>query len=129
MILFVAINLPPVLVVNENVAALEFLAATRSVGAMAKMQPPMLPEPILTEGLQFSAPIASSVCTWMLPPVIAAPMVNPLTVIPEPVEAVLAAMDPADIVITIWVDPGAATDSVVPTYDAVTLEEEKNAAG
>ena len=65
----------------------------------------------------------------MLPPVVAAPMVSPLTVIPEPVKAVLAAMYPADIVITIWVDPGAATDSVVPTYDAVTFDEAKNAAG
>ena len=65
----------------------------------------------------------------MLLPVVSAPMVSPPTVIPEPAKAVLAAMDPADIVITNWVDPGAATDNVVPTYDAVTLEEEKNAAG
>ena len=62
-------------------------------------------------------------------PVVAAPMVSPLTVIPEPAKAVLATMDPADIVITNWVDPGAATDNVVPTYDAVTFEEAKNATG
>ena len=65
----------------------------------------------------------------VLLPVVAAPMVSPLRVIPAPVKAVLAAMDPADRVITILVDPGAATDSVVPTYDAVTLDESKNEAG
>jgi hypothetical protein len=65
----------------------------------------------------------------MLPPFVTAPIVSPMRVIPEPVKAVLAAMDPADRVITIWVEPGAATDSVVPTYDAVTFEEAKNAAG
>ena len=65
----------------------------------------------------------------MLLPVVAAPMVSPLTVMPEPAKAVLAAMDPADIVITILVDPGVPTDNVVPTYDAVTLDEAKNEAG
>ena len=65
----------------------------------------------------------------MLLPVVAAPMVSPLRVIPAPVKAALAAMDPADIVITNWVGPGAATDNVVPTYDAVTLDEAKNEAG
>ena len=65
----------------------------------------------------------------LLPPVATARMVSPLRVIPEPVKAVLAAMDPADRVITILVDPGVPTDNVVPTYDAVTLDEAKNEAG
>jgi hypothetical protein len=65
----------------------------------------------------------------LLPPVATARMVSPLRVIPKPVKAVLAAMNPADRVITILVNPGAATDSVVPTYDAVTLDESKNEAG
>jgi hypothetical protein len=56
-------------------------------------------------------------------------MVSPLRVIPAPVKAVLAAMDPADRVITILVDPGVPTDNVVPTYDAVTLDDAKNEAG
>jgi hypothetical protein len=47
----VADNAPPALVMNENVATLVVLAATRSVDAMVKMQPPMLPEPIPAEGL------------------------------------------------------------------------------
>ena len=65
----------------------------------------------------------------VLLPVVAAPMVSPLRVIPAPVKAVLAAMDPADRVITILVDPGVPTDNVVPTYDAVTLDDAKNEAG
>ena len=64
----------------------------------------------------------------LLPPV-AAPIVSPLRVIPEPARAVLAAMEPADIVITICVDEGVETDNVVPAKDAVTLDEAKNEVG
>ena len=43
-ILLPAASTDNALVMNENVATLEFLADTRSLGAMVKMQPPMLPE-------------------------------------------------------------------------------------
>ena len=50
MILWAAVadNAPPALVVNENVATLEVLRATRSVDAMVK--PPIMPESTPVEG-------------------------------------------------------------------------------
>ena len=66
----------------------------------------------------------------MLLPAVAAPIVNPLMVIPAPASAALAAMVPVARVITISVDPGVATVKVVPLYAAVTpLADAKNEAG
>ena len=82
---------PPNDGVNENVAALEDFAATRSVNAMIKLGFVTL-SPIWPEEMRLGLALASAV-VWMeieVPPAVAAPMVSPLSVI---VTAVLTAMD------------------------------------
>ena len=103
---------PPNDGVNENVAALEDFAATRSVNAMVNVGLvtvfPIWPEEMV-EGLALA-----SAAVWMeteLAPAVTAPMVSPLSVM---VTAVLTAMDEAVRVSTMAVAVGA-------TLVAVTL--------
>ena len=115
-----AANAPPALVVNENVAALEVLAATRSVDAMANVGLVTL-SPIWPDAMVVGLALASAV-VWMeieLAPAVAAPMVRPLSVM---VTAVLPAMDDEPVsVSTMLVSVGAALVAVtkVPLIAAV----------
>ncbi len=76
-----AASAPPALVVNENVAALEVLAATRSVDAMANVGLVTL-FPICPDSMRVGLTLASAV-VWMeteVAPAVTAPMVIPLSV-------------------------------------------------
>ena len=114
-----ALIAPPNDVVNENVAALEALPATRSVCATANVGLVTL-SPIWPDAMAGLA-LASAV-VWMeieLAPAAAAPMVSPLSVT---VTAVLTAMEDEDVsVSTIAVVVGTAlvAVTVVPLIAAV----------
>ena len=115
-----AANAPPALVVNENVAALEALPATRSVCATANVGLVTL-SPIWPDAMVVGLALASAV-VWMeieLAPAAAAPMVSPLSVT---VTAVLTAMEDEDVsVSTMAVAVGATLLAVteVPLTTAV----------
>ena len=115
-----AANAPPALVVNDSVAALEALAASRSVCATANVGLVTL-SPIWPDAMVVGLALASAV-VWMeieLAPAAAAPMVSPLSVT---VTAVLTAMEDEDVsVSTIAVVVGAAlvAVTVVPLIAAV----------
>ena len=116
-----AANAPPALVVNENVAALEALAATRSVDAMANVGLVTL-SPIWPDAMRVGLALASAV-VWMeieLAPANTTPMVSPLSVM---VTAVLTAMDEAVSVSTMAVAVGATLVAVTvpPLIAAVGL--------
>ena len=107
-----AASAPPALVVNENVAALEVLAATRSVDAMANVGLVTL-SPIWPDAMVVGLALASAV-VWMeieLAPAAAAPMVSPLSVM---VTAVLTAIGEPVMVSTMAVAVGAALVAVTP---------------
>ena len=115
-----AANAPPALVVNENVAALEALPASRSACATASVGLVTL-SPIWPDAMSVGLELASAV-VWMeieLAPAAAAPMVSPLSVT---VTAVLTAMEDEDVsVSTIAVVVGTAlvAVTVVPLIAAV----------
>ena len=86
-----AANAPPALVVNENVAALEVFAATRSADNMVNVGLVTL-SPIWPDAMSVGLALASAV-VWTeieVAPAVAAPIVSPLSVT---VTAVLTAMD------------------------------------
>ena len=112
-------NAPPALVVNENVAALEVLAATRSVDAMANVGLVTL-SPIWPDAMVVGLALASAV-VWMeieLAPANTTPMVSPVSVT---VTAVLTAISEPVMVSTMAVAVGAAlvAVTVVPLIAAV----------
>jgi hypothetical protein len=117
-----AANAPPALVVNENVAALEALAATRSVDAMANVGLVTL-SPIWPDAMLVGLALASAV-VWMeieLAPANTTPMVSPDSVM---VTAVLSAIDDEPVsVSTMLVSVGAALVAVTvpPLIAAVGL--------
>ena len=119
-----AANAPPALVVNENVAALEALPATRSVCATANVGLVTL-SPIWPDAMVVGLALASAV-VWMeieLAPAAAAPMVSPLSVM---VTAVLTAMEDVEVsVSTIAVAVGTAlvAVTVVPLIAAVGVAD------
>ena len=116
-----AANAPPALVVNENVAALEALAATRSVDAMANVGLVTL-SPIWPDAMVVGLALASAV-VWMeieLAPAAAAPMVSPLSVM---VTAVLTAIGEPVMVSTMAVAVGGALVAVVPLIAAVGVAD------
>ena len=101
-----AANAPPALVVNDSVAALEALAASRSVCATANVGLVTL-SPIWPDAMSSGLALASAV-VWMeieLAPAAAAPMVSPLSVM---VTAVLTAIGEPVMVSTIAVAVGTA---------------------
>ena len=106
-----AASAPPALVVNENVAALEALAATRSVDVMANVGLVTL-SPIWPDAMVVGLALASAV-VWIeikAAPAYVAPMVSPLSVT---VTAVLTAMDDATVrVSTMAVAVGATLVAV-----------------
>ena len=110
---------PPNDGVNENVAALEDFAATRSVNAMIKLGFVTV-LPIWPEGMVVGLALASAV-VWMeieLAPAVTAPMVSTVS---TTVTTVLAAMAVAPVsVITIWLVVGCAlVDVDAPVVPAV----------
>ena len=112
-------NAPPALVVNENVAALEVLAATRSVDAMANVGLVTL-SPIWPDAMVVGLALASAV-VWMeieLAPANTTPMVSPVSVT---VTAMLTAICEPVMVSTMAVAVGAAlvAVTVVPLIAAV----------
>ena len=115
-----AANAPPALVVNQNVAALEALPATRSVDAMANAGLVTL-SPIWPDAMVVGLALASAV-VWMeieVAPAVTAPMVSPLSVM---VTTVLTAMDDDVVsVSTMAVAVGATlvAVTVVPLIAAV----------
>ena len=119
-----AANAPPALVVNENVAALEALAASRSVCATANVGLVTL-SPIWPDAMVVGLALASAV-VWMemeLAPAVTAPMVSPLSVT---VTAVLTLMEDEDVsVSTIAVAVGTAlvAVTVVPLIAAVGVAD------
>ena len=119
-----AANAPPALVVNENVAALEALAASRSVCATANVGLVTL-SPIWPDAMSSGLALASAV-VWMeieLAPAVTAPMVSPLSVT---VTAVLTLMEDEDVsVSTMAVAVGAAlvAVTVVPLIAAVGVAD------
>ena len=115
-----AANAPPALVVNENVAALEALAATRSVDAMANVGLVTL-SPIWPDAMVVGLALASAVVCMEIEvaPANTTPMVSPLSVT---VTAVLTAMDDVTVrVSTMAVSVGATLVAVtaVPLIAAV----------
>ena len=108
-----AASAPPGLVVNENVATLEVLAATRSVDVMANVGLVTL-SPIWPDAMVVGLALASAL-VWMeieLAPAAAGPMVSPLSVT---VTAVLTAMDDVTVrVSTMAVSVGATLVAVTP---------------
>ena len=119
-----AANAPPALVVNDSVAALEALAASRSVCATANVGLVTL-SPIWPDAMVVGLALASAV-VWMeieLAPAVTAPMVSPLSVT---VTAVLTAMEDEDVsVSTIAVAVGTALVAVtdVPLIAAVGVAD------
>ena len=119
-----AANAPPALVVNENVATLDALAATRSVDVMVNVGLVTL-SPIWPEATVVGLALASAV-VWMdieLAPAVTAPMVSPVSVT---VTAVLTAMEDEDVsVSTIAVAVGTAlvAVTVVPLIAAVGVAD------
>ena len=115
-----AANAPPALVVNENVATLDALAASRSVDAMVNVGLVTL-SPIWPDAMVVGRALASAI-VWMeieVAPAVAAPMVSPLSVT---VTAVLTAMDDVTVrVSTMAVSVGATlvAVTVVPLIAAV----------
>ena len=100
-----AASAPPTVVVNENVASVEVLLATRSANATPNMTevtaPPITPDATVAEAVW-----STLVATETPPPAVGVPpMVKPITVT---VTAVLAATA-APLVTTIWVLVGVAT--------------------
>ncbi len=105
-----ATNAPPALVLNENVAALEALAATLSVDPKVNAGLVTL-SPIWPDAMVVGLVLASAV-VWMeikIAPAVIAPMVSPLSVM---VTKVLTAMDEAVSVSTMAVAVGAALVAV-----------------
>ena len=118
-----AANAPPALVVNDSVAALEALAASRSVCATANVGLVTL-SPIWPDAMSSGLALASAV-VWMeieLAPAAAAPMVSPLSVM---VTAVLTAIGEPVMVSTIAVAVGTAlvAVTVVPLIAAVGVAD------
>ena len=118
-----AANAPPALVVNDSVAALEALAASRSVCATANVGLVTL-SPIWPDAMVVGLALASAV-VWMeieLAPAAAAPMVSPLSVM---VTAVLTAIGEPVMVSTIAVAVGTAlvAVTVVPLIAAVGVAD------
>ena len=118
-----AANAPPALVLNENVAALEAFAATRSVDAKLNVGLVTL-SPIWPDAMVVGLALASAV-VWMeieVAPAVTAPMVSPLSVM---VTAVLTAMDEAVRVSTMAVEVGAARIDVTlpPLIAAVGMAD------
>ena len=114
---------PPNDGVNENVAALEALPATRSVCATANVGSVTL-SPIWPDAMVVGLALASAV-VWMeieLAPAAAAPMVSPLSVM---VTAVLTAIGEPVMVSTIAVAVGTAlvAVTVVPLIAAVGVAD------
>ena len=115
-----AANAPPALVVNENVATLEALAATRSVDVMVNVGLVTL-LPIWPDALVVGLALASVVVCMEIEvaPANATPMVSPVSVT---VTAVLTAMDDVSVrVSTMAVSVGATlvAVTVVPLIAAV----------
>ena len=98
-----ALIAPPNDVVNENVAALEALAATRSVNAMLNAGLVTL-SPIAPDATDAETVVSTLDITLTLPPALAAPKVKPESVT---VTAVLAAIVAPAVVMTMEVVPGA----------------------
>ena len=118
-----AANAPPALVLNENVATLEALAATRSVDVMVNVGLVTL-LPIWPDAMVVGLALASAV-VWMeieLAPAVAAPMVSPLSVT---VTAVLTAIGEPVMASTMAVAVGAALVAVtdVPLIAAVGVAD------
>ena len=107
-----AANAPPALVVNENVAALEALAATRSVDVMVNVGLVTL-SPIWPDAMVVGLALESAVvCTEIeVSPPCTAPMVSPLSVT---VTTVLTAIGKPVMVTTMAVAVGAALVAVTP---------------
>ena len=114
-----AANAPPALVVNENVALLEALPASRSVDDTANVGLVTL-SPIWPDAMSVGLALASAV-VWTeieLAPAATAPMVSPLSVT---VTALLTAIGEPVMVSTMAVAVGAAlvAATLVPLIAAV----------
>ena len=94
---------PPAVGVKVNVAATPVLAATRSAVAMATVTAVTAP-PIAPDATDVEAVVSALVCTFTLPPAVAAPMVKPESVTAT---AVLAASVAPEVVMTMELAPGA----------------------
>ena len=106
-----AASAPPALVLNENVATLEALAATRSVDVMVNVGLVTL-SPIWPDAMVVGLALASAVVCMEIEvaPAVTAPMVSPLSVM---VTAVLKAMDDELVIVsTMAVAVGAALVAV-----------------
>ena len=106
-----AASAPPALVVNENVATLEALAATRSVDVMVNVGLVTL-SPIWPDAMVVGLALASAVVCMEIEvaPANTTPMVSPVSVT---VTAVLTAMDDATVrVSTMAVSVGATLVAV-----------------
>ncbi len=108
-----AANAPPALVMNENVAALEVFAATRSVVAMAKVGlvtlSPIWPDAMVVGLVLLSAVVRMEI---EISPAVADPMVSPLNVM---VTAVLTVISVSSVsVSTITSSSGSALVAVTP---------------
>ena len=115
-----AASAPPALVVNDNVATLEALAATRSVDVMVNVGLVTL-SPIWPDAMVVGLALASAVVCMEIEvaPANTTPMVSPLSVT---VTAVLTAMDDVSVrVSTMAVSVGATlvAVTVVPLIAAV----------
>ena len=118
-----AANAPPALVLNENVATLEALPATRSIDAMANVGLVTL-SPIWPDAMVVGLALASAV-VWMeieVAPPYTAPMVSPLSVT---VTALLTAIGKPVMVSTMAVAVGTALVAVtdVPLIAAVGVAD------
>ena len=94
---------PPAVGVKVNVAATPVLAATRPAAAMANVTTVTAP-PIAPDATDVEAVVSALVCTFTLPPAVAAPKVKPESVT---VTAVLAASVAPEVVMTMELAPGA----------------------
>ena len=94
---------PPAVGVKVNVAATLDLAATRSGAAMTNV-PMVTAPPITPDATDVEAVGSALVCTFTLPPAVAAPKVKPESVT---VTAVLAASVAPEVVMTMELAPGA----------------------
>ena len=103
MMLLPIASAPPAVGVKVNVAATLCLAATRSAAAMANV-PIVTAPPIAPDATDVEAVVSALVCTFTLPPAVAAPMVKPESVT---VTAVLAASVAPEVVMTMELAPGA----------------------
>ena len=108
-----AASAPPALVVNENVATLDALAATRSVDVMVNVGLVTL-SPIWPDAMVVGLALASAVVCMEIEvaPANTTPMVSPVSVT---VTAVLTAMDDVTVrVSTMAVSVGATLVAVTP---------------